>query len=477
MNSKLRNKIIEDLNKPRGDGLEVGLGSALHEKQLEVLKPLITGEKKLVFGACGRKFGKTRAVCYLAWRWALLNPNSSIYIVCPEGTHARRIYWMDARIHMFLDKDSQQYIAGKPNSRSLTINFKNGSNIQIMGSENYAAANGLTPNLVIYDEFKAFHPEFHTQMDPNRAAKAAPLFIIGTLAEEGMRNKSEYDALLEDCIENKEDAFVFKYNTYDNPINHLPNRKKAIEKQIALLRRQGKEHVVQREYFSKIIPGGETAIFPWFNEEKHVKKHEDILKEMGKDYSNMIWGVGIDPGHRTVFAGILVAYDPYNSKLYILDENYAKGQEATLISSFMAVLRSKMLALNPVGDLEYDWAKVCDEAALWAINETLAQFSDMSFMKSEKKKNRKEYGITLLNEAFQKDLIVISDKCVNLKNEIVKYHLNRQGNIPLINDHGIDALRYLIHHINFTIVPNNNWVSTNNKARELEEFDFYNGLF
>jgi hypothetical protein len=451
--SNLREQILQDLNKPRGDGLKIGLKQALHEKQLELLTPILRDKKKITFGACGRKFGKSRATCYLAWRWALLNPNSSVYIVCPEGTHGRRIYWKDARIYQFLGVDSKKYILGKPNSRELTINFKNGSNIQIMGSDNYMAANGLTPDLVIYDEFKGFHPEFHTQMDPNRAAKAAPLLIIGTLAEDGIRNKDEYYALLEDCEEHPEDTPVFKYGTFDNPINQLPGQKEAILKQIELLRRQGKEHVVQREYFSKIIPGGETAIFPYFNPDEHVFPHEELVQEINKDVNNLEWCVSIDPGNRTVFASVMAAHDPENSVLYVLDENYARTQSETLISKFMAALRGKMLSLYPSGDLDRGWAKVCDEQAAWAILETLGQFNDMAFMKSNKNANKKDYGITLLNEAMQKGLIKISDRCTNLIKEITDYHMNKQGRIPKVNDHGIDALRYLIHHINYTIVP------------------------
>lgn len=472
MNKELRKQILQDLNAPKGDGVKVGLKQALHPKQVELLAPILRDNKKLVFGACGRKFGKSLGTCYLAWRWALLNPNSSVYIICPESTHARRIYWKDARIYQFLGRESKKYIQGKPNSRELTINFKNGSNIQIMGSENYMAANGLTPDLVIYDEFKGFHPEFHTQMDPNRAAKAAPLLIIGTMAEDGIRNKEEYYALLNDCEENPEETPVFKYGTFDNPINQLPGQKEAIEKQIALLRRQNKEHVVQREYFSKIIPGGETAIFPYFNPDTHVFKHEDLINEINKDVGNLEWGVAVDPGNRTVFAGVMGAYDVQNSIIYILDENYARTQQETLISKFMAKLRYKMTQLWPKGDINRGWAKVCDEQASWAILETLAQFNDMSFMTSNKNANKKEYGITLINEAMQKGLMKISDRCTSLIEEITNYHMNKQGKIPKVNDHGIDATRYLLHHLNYTIVPDVNY-EKNREYNYLDDYDHY----
>ena len=46
-------------------------------------------------------------------------------------------------------------------------------------------------------------------------------------------------------------------------------------------------------------------------------------------------------------------------------------------------------------------------------------------------------------------LVHISDRCVNLCNEIEKYSLDDKGNIPKVNDHLIDCFRYLNAHAHY----------------------------
>ena len=83
-------QFTEDLNKPRGDGLKVGLTNRLHPDQIEQLKPLYKDKKKTLFLSCGRKWGKTELIGYVLWKHALENPGSACYYVGPEAAHADR---------------------------------------------------------------------------------------------------------------------------------------------------------------------------------------------------------------------------------------------------------------------------------------------------------------------------------------------------------------------------------------------------
>ena len=89
-------RIMEDLNKPRGDGLLVGLTTRLHDDQITQLKPLYDDDNEInsMFISCGRKWGKTELVGYILWRHALLNPGSACYYIGPEANHARKILWI-----------------------------------------------------------------------------------------------------------------------------------------------------------------------------------------------------------------------------------------------------------------------------------------------------------------------------------------------------------------------------------------------
>lgn len=439
--------MLTELNAPRPEGLKVGLKSALHQGQVKALKPIFTDEEVgTLLIACGRKFGKTEMAVYLLWRQALLHPGSACYYVAPSREQAKKLLWDVRRLHNYMD---EKYVDGKPNNRDLMIRLKNGSFIQLMGSENYEAANGLSPHLIIYDEFKAFNPNFHRTMGPNRVTHGAKLVVIGTMADPSAVNRKEYNALMKFCKEDKS-AHVHIATTFDNPINQLPHKKRAINEEIALLRARGDEDVVQREFYSRIIPGGSRSVFPMFSRKKHTKPHEEVLKEIERDLNDLEWYVTMDPGSSTCFAVLLGAINPYTKKVYLLDEIYATKQEETVTTFIGPEIIRKAKELNPHISLEEDWTKTYDEAGRWAANEILTNYG-LSFQPTMKWANDKEAGISLIKDVMLHGLITISHKCENTIEELENYAKNDKGKIPKIDDHTIDCLRYKLFADNYDI--------------------------
>lgn len=390
----------------------------------------------------------TEICLYLLWRQAVLHPGSACYYVAPTREQAKKLLWDVRRLHNYMPSS---YIQGRPHERDLMIRLKNGSFIQLMGSENYEAANGLSPHLIIYDEFKAFHPSFHRTMGPNRVTHGAKLAVIGTMADDLAINKKEYWALKDFC-EKSPNAKVHIATTWDNPINQLPNQKKAIEAEIELLEARGDYDVVQREFYSKIVPGGSRAIFPQFSEKKHVRKHDLIMEEIGKDLNDMIWISAMDPGTARCWAGLFIAIHPYTKKIYVLDEIYETDQNKTHTTALFPEIMKKAKELNPYKVLN-DWILVYDEAAKWAAKEIWAQYG-VSYMPTMKAANKKEEGISLLKDIFAHDLVYVSDRCKNLKEEIISYAKNERGEIPKndkVEDHAIDSFRYALYACNYDL--------------------------
>ena len=305
-------QIQDDLNKPRGDGLLVDLKTRLHEDQITQLAPLYNEGKKSLFLSCGRKWGKTELVGYVLWRQALLNPGSACYYVTTENVHARELMWNNNRIQRFLGEDSEKYIKTIRNQEMIIV-FKNGSTIKLIGSDNYMVANGLTPHIAVYDEFKGFNPRWHIEFGPNRAAKAAPLIIIGTKPRAGNKNTDQYNEVL-DFMRSDKDCYVADRTTFDNPINHLPAQKEMIEQEIRQLVARGEEDVVQLEYHSKYVPGGKRAIFPMLSEQDHVIPHNTLISEIKNDIKKLEWYLIADPGTQTCYAGLICALNPYTKK-------------------------------------------------------------------------------------------------------------------------------------------------------------------
>jgi hypothetical protein len=454
---KLYLQIIEDLNKPFGDGIKVGLKGRLHDDQVAQLKPLYdeTNEINSIFISCGRKWGKTELVAYILWRHALLNPGSSCYYIGPEANHARKILWDNRRLQKFMGKDTDKYL-DKSKGRSgykdqeMKILLKNGSFIQVVGSDNYAVANGLTPHIAVYDEFKAFNHRWHTEFAPNRAAKAAPLVIIGTKPRSGNKNMDQYNEILEYANDNPKEWYVAERTTFDNPINHLPAQKQIIDQEIKQLIARGEEDVVQLEYFSKVLRGGKRSIFPMFDRRKHVVNHYDLTMEIKNDLKRMEWYLVTDPGTTTCFGSLLCTLNPYSKVVYILDEIYEKDQRQTSTRRIYPNMEAKCLNLYPGSSVDEDWTKVADEAAAWFINEVMDQYY-VYFQPTMKNHNGKEQGISLIKDQLIHGLIKVSDRCVNLCNEIEKYALDDRGAIPKKHDHLIDCLRYFNASANYNM--------------------------
>jgi len=454
VDDRLYLQIMEDLNKPRGDGILVGLDTRLHDDQIKQLKPLYLDSNTInsMFISCGRKWGKTELVGYILWRHALLNPGSACYYVGPEATHARKILWDNQRIQKFLGEDTAKYVKHPYGikDQSMKILLKNGSFIQIVGSDNYQVANGLTPHIAVYDEFKAFNHRWHVEFAPNRAAKAAPLVIIGTKPRPGNKNMDQYNEILEYANTNPKEWYVAERTTFDNPINHLPAQKQIIEQEIKQLIARGEEDVVQLEYYSKVIQGGKKSIFPMFDKRTHVFSHFDLMKELENDLKRLEWYLVADPGTVTCFGALLVALNPYSKQIYILDEVYVTDQKATSTRRIYPHMEAKCLSLYPGSSVDLDWDKTADEAAAWYMNEVLDQYH-VYFKPTNKNHNKKEEGLSLIKDQLIHKLVKISDRCVNLCKEVEGYAVDDRGNIPKRHDHVIDCWRYFNAAANYNM--------------------------
>lgn len=443
-------QIIEDLNKPRGEGLRCGLTTRLHDAQIADLMPMYKDGITNTFLACGRKYGKTELAGYVLWRQALMHPGSECFYITPEAVGGRKIVWEGGRLQKFLGKDSEKYIASIRN-QDMTIRFKNGSFIQVVGSDNYMIANGLTPDIAVYDEFKGFNHRWHVEFNPNRVVRNAPIVFIGTKPRAGNKNIDQYNEILEYGLNHKDRFHVSERTTFDNPLNMIPERKAVIEAEIQQLIDRGEQDVAELEYFSRVISGGKRAIFPMLNKDRHVKPHKDIIAEIERDIRKLDWYAITDPGSTTCHASLFIAVNPYTRKVYVLDEIYETSQENTSTRKIYPRIDDKMMEFYPNSDPNDDWIKVHDEAAAWFATEVMDQYG-IYFMPTMKHTNKKEHGLSLIKDLLLHDIMVISDRCEKLFWEMTNYAKDDKGNIPKKHDHVIDCLRYFLAAANYNMV-------------------------
>lgn len=372
----------------------------------------------------------------MLWRHALLYPGSSCYYVAPTFTHGKELIWRDPRLAGFIGTLHDTYI-DRTNSTDCTVYFKNGSFIKIIGSENFAAANGLRPSFLVYDEFCEFHPRFHETMNPNRIVRKCPLLIIGTPPMQDSQNREQYMSYAKECRKRKKGVHI-QQSSYSNP--HID--KEELDDEKIRLYDRGEGFIWESQYMAKIVPGGRNVIFPMFCD-KHVHAHSDLVREISNDAHRLHWYCIADPGTTTTMAILFVALNPYTKQIYVMDELYLTDKEETSVGKVMPRIFQISGKLAPRVDFDEEWFKIYDEAAAWFCNEVAMQY-DTYFMPTLKVHNKKEMGISLMKDIFIYNVVKVSDKCVNFKHEVTNYIADKDGKFPRTGDHLIDDFRYFL---------------------------------
>jgi len=352
----------------------------------------------------------------------------------PFQKQSKEIIWASNRIQNFLHRDVRKKYIAATNKTEMRLTFTNGSFIKLDGSDNYEAYRGIEPHMIVYDEFKDFRPEFHEAMDPNLGVYDAPLIAIGTppaqdcqytvMADEHRRDTNKYH---------------IEAPSSDNP--YISKEWLARKRQEHMDR--GEWDVWQREYEGKYVKGGARKIFPML-EESMIVPHEDLKREMARDwkrYKKYWWA---DPAGASVFGCLFVFICPYTRRVYIMDEIYETDQKKMTVDQIGRAAMKKRDDLWIPRD-PWDWTEGYDEAATWFRNEMLDRFGvNMLPTKKANKSTEKEDQLSLIKDIMLQGLLKISDRCVKTFWELDNYIKDDKGKIPKENDHNIDNLRYIL---------------------------------
>lgn len=407
-----------------------------HPAQLQIGQAFIRDGAKEVFAQCGRNFGKSELVAYLLWRWAWSHSGSENYYFAPYMKQAREILWASRRIQDFGPKE---WLDGEPNSTEMRIKLTNGSFIKLDGSDNVEAYRGVKPKgLSVFDEFKDFRPEFYEAYDPNRAAHDTPLFIVGTPPD----HDCQFTEVAEEYRRDKSKRY-FEFPTESNP--HISARWLAAKKNELYSKGDGDQW--EREYMARFVKGGRAAIFPMLGKQ-HVRPHSEIMAELYRDKKKLEWVLWADPAGASCFAVLFVAINPYNRKIYCLDEIYETQQSEMTVGRI-----GKRIAEMQDDLMDYpgiEWRKGYDEAETWFANEMLDLFHE-HYEPSQKSKSDKLSGLSLIKDALVENLLTISDRCVKLFWEMENYRKDSNGKIAKANDHLIDCFRYILDATTYTV--------------------------
>lgn len=406
----------------------------LHAGQIALARAVFSEGRRVVQAQYGRNAGKSETACYIAWAKAMLTPNARIYIICPQRKQGGEIYWASNRL---VDYGPRQYLKGEPNKSEYRLEFKNGAFICVEGAENYAALRGIKPDLVIYDEFQDHCKEFDVEvMRPNLLAKTAVLIALGTPPKRDCYYFEFKKRLIKEQNRGDETRLYLEFPTEINPTIDKAELKKIREALIA----QGDEAVWKREYLGEDCIGGAEMIFPLWSRATHMRPHTEVMARLFTQMNECRFATVFDPGTTSTFAALFLAYNPYTSTLFLLDEIYEQDRKKMDTASIWGVAKKKELELAPGAQ----WRRCADEAAAWFRREMVANFS-ISITASRKQRFKKDMNFSILKTLMAtEDSFFASERCVKFAKEIESYSTDDNGNIPKLNDHLLDCLDYSV---------------------------------
>lgn len=481
-----------------------------HAGQAPVAYALFRLFKRYVFMQCGRKLGKTDLAIYCMYMFAMLFPNSQIYYIADTMKHAGELVWENGRLPRFflspkrlsyetdeeyelrrkIGKELNDKWIVKINNTDMRVIFSNGSFIKCDGAENYANADGIEPDFIVYDEFKHHDKRFNEAMEPNLRVKRAPLLIVGTPPEE----LGTYYEKIANSVKRASYGYFCRRPSYLNPVIYpLGESDPDFVEECEKYDRRGEDDVKRRELYAEIVLSGSKAIFPvidlpeydydtekYLGHSRHVRPTHELLEEVKKRHKDWEYYVIFDPGSTSCFGVLFLAMNKYDKRVYVLDEIYEQDQKETTSRKIMERAIDKWRTIHGYDD---NWNKAYDHAAAWFENEINDLYPDIGLEPCEKDigsrgQDKKQAKLSMIKDMFIFDKLIIADTCVKFLWELVSYRKDDKGRVPDENDHLIDCLRYglnsMMYDPTFVRVPNK--VDGEKRGYKIEdEIDYYDG--
>lgn len=414
----------------------------MHPGQLKVVQTVFGGKNVVV--SCGRKWGKSTAVQYIALRKAALFKKAFIYVVLPLLKQAKEIYWEQLVIPEICHPD---YIA-KIDKGDLRITFKSGSFIKFDGSDNPELHRGPAVHLFIPDELKDCNPKLMPAMLPNLLVTRGTFAAFGTPPdnEEEPEAKMWFEMVDRHLIDSK--TRFFEGRSEDNP--HAD--KEFLRRERERLTANGQEDVWLREYCGKYRRSTQESIFPMWSDKVHVFKTETLLEEIEALREEMEFWEIQDPGSSSCFAQLFLAYHKRTATIYVLDESYVTDPRLA------TVLEMYRLEVKKCGEIEPDsskWVNLYDEQASWFPHERAQLGLSENLIPTEKNKWRVTHekdlkaGLTTVRDILTYKRLKVADRCQNFISEMKGYQKKQIK--KKARDHLIDCLRYFVLKSFYTI--------------------------
>lgn len=288
--------------------------------QLPILDAIENKGYKRVLAIMPRRAGKDLTAFNLCIRACVRKP-CVIYYIFPTYAQAKKVIWDSVTNSgdRILDYIPDSLVDSK-NSQEMKIRFKNGSLLQLVGSDNYDSLMGTNPQGVVFSEYALQDPRAYQYIRPILAANDGWALFITT-----PRGKNHAYELYQ-IAQNSSNWFAMKLTLDDT--RHIPQAEIDRERAEGIM----SEDLIQQEYFTSFDMGVEGAYYAKYMDKMRIDgRIGDVPWE-----SNFKVGTSWDLGVRD--STTILFYQSIGNTIRIIDcyENSKEGLE-----HYAKVLESK----------------------------------------------------------------------------------------------------------------------------------------
>ena len=288
--------------------------------QLPIVDAIENKDYKRVIAILPRRAGKDIVAFNLAIRQCLKKVCVVFYIF-PTYAQAKKVIWDS------VTNDGKRFLDFIPptlvesmNSQEMKIRFRNGSLMQLVGSDNFDSLMGSNPAACIFSEYALQDPRAYALIRPILTANDGWALFIST--PRGKNNLYE----LYEIAKNSPDWFAYKLSVDDT--RHIPYS--AIEKE----RAEGvmSEDLIQQEYYCSFTQGVEGAYYAKYLDRMRVNTQIGPVPWESAFKVHTAWDIGVRDSTTIIF------FQTIGQTVKIIDcyENSKQGLE-----HYVNVLREK----------------------------------------------------------------------------------------------------------------------------------------
>ena len=293
--------------------------------QLPIMDAIENKHYKRVIAILPRRAGKDITAWNLCIR-ACVRKQCVIYYIFPTYSQARKVIWdsITNSGERFLDYIPKEIIEST-NSQEMKIRFKNGSLLQLIGSDNIDNIVGTNPQGIVFSEYALQDPRAYQFLRPILVANDGWALFIST-----PRGKTHLWELYQIAQQNP-DWFAYKLTVEDT--NHIPLYEIEKEKAEGIM----SEDLIMQEYYCSFDLGVEGSYYSKYIDKMRLKNQIGDVPWESAFKVNTAWDLGVRDSTSIIF------FQTIGQTIRIIDF-YEKNKEG--LEHYVKVIESKPYIYN-----------------------------------------------------------------------------------------------------------------------------------